>query len=261
MTYGYLSIVLATGTMFAQVDVLTRRMDNLRSGVNSHETARTQQAVRTHFGKLWTLFADAKIMAQPLYVSNLVVPAASIIGSTAKAKCASGCNAVIFATMKGTIYAYMADQKPATMNDTLLWATYLSDNVACKCSATGPQNSSGNFDMWAVDDPWWGILSTPVIDRASNSIYAVNWTNDQRYRVYRLDLTTGNLKNGPVVVQGSAGKTTFSPNTAGFALCVPTVTVSSPVAAPAGMIMKMCDVSKLATGPAILPPPCLLSVI
>ena len=92
--------------------------------------------------------------------------------------------------MKGTIYAYMADQKPSTMTDTLLWATYLSDNVACTCSATGPQNGGGNFDMWAVDDPWWGILSTPVIDRTTNSIYAVDWTNDQQYRVYRLDLTS-----------------------------------------------------------------------
>src|ERR1700730_1848958 len=140
MTYRFLAVLLTTGTMFAQVDVLTRRVDNLRSGVNSHETTLTQDAVQKRFGKLWTLFADAKIMAQPLYVSSLAVPAANIVGSMAKAKCANGCNAIIFATMKGTIYAYMADQKPSTMNDTLLWATYLSDNVACKCSATGPQN-------------------------------------------------------------------------------------------------------------------------
>ena len=84
MTAHFLNILLATGTMFAQVDVLTRRMDNFRSGVNSHETMLTQQAIRTRFGKLWTLFADAKIMAQPLYVSNLSVPAADIIGATAK---------------------------------------------------------------------------------------------------------------------------------------------------------------------------------
>jgi hypothetical protein len=216
MSLKLLSILLVTGTVFARVDVPTRRVDNSRSGVNSHETVLTQDAVRTRFGKLWTLFADAKIMAQPLYVSNLVVPAASIVGATAKVKCASGCNAVLFATMKGTIYAYMADQNPATVNDTLLWATYLSDGTACKCAATGPQNGSGDFDMWGVDDPWWGILSTPVIDRSTNSIYAVDWTNDQQYRVYRLDLSTGSIKNGPVVVQGSVGHTTFFPNTAGF---------------------------------------------
>src|SRR5690242_5875897 len=123
-TNGWMVFILMTAAGSAQVDVPTRRMDNLRSGVNSHETALTQNAVRTHFGKLWTLFADAKIMAQPLYVSNLMVPVGSIIGSTAKMKCAGGCNAVIFATMKGTVYAYMADQKPTTDNDTLLWATY-----------------------------------------------------------------------------------------------------------------------------------------
>jgi len=155
-------------------------------------------------------------MAQPLYVSNLVVPAANIVGSTAKVKCASGCDAVVFATMKGTIYAYMASQKPTTINDTLLWATYLSDRNACQCGATGPQNGSGNFDMWAVDDPWWGVLSTPVIDRTANSLCAVTWTNDQQYRLYNLSLTTGRIQKGPVVVQGSVGGQTFAPNTSGF---------------------------------------------
>ncbi len=210
LTRVFFFVFFATSwPVFAQVDVLTRRYDNLRSGVNSREVTLTQQNVRTRFGKLWTLFADAKIMAQPLYVSNLVIPSASIIGTTAKSKCSAGCNAVIFATMKGTVYAYMADAKPSTDNDTLLWATYLSDNRACKCSASGPQNGSGNFDMWAVDDPWWGILSTPVIDRAANTLYVVNWTNDQQYRVYGLNLTTGQVQKGPVVVQGSAGGENF----------------------------------------------------
>lgn len=212
----FLVFALAVSPLFAQVDVLTRRVDSSRSGVNANETILTQQTVRSRFGKLWTLFADAKIMAQPLYVSNLAVPPANIIGATAKAQCASGCNAVLFATMKGTIYAYMADQKPTTNNDTLLWATYLSDGNACKCGATGPQNGSGNFDMWAVDDPWWGVLGTPVIDRTTNSVYAVAWTNDQQYRLYNLSLTTGQIQKGPVVAQGSVGGQTFAPNTNGW---------------------------------------------
>jgi len=207
---------LAITPMIAQVDVLTRRNNNSRSGVNDRETILTQDSVRTRFGKLWTLYADAKIMAQPLSVSNLVVPSISIIGSTAKTKCANGCNAVIFATMKGTVYAYMADQKPTSNNDTLLWATYLSDANACKCIATGPQNGSGNFDMWAVDDPWWGVLSTPVVDRATNSVYAVTWTNDQQYRLYNLNLSTGQIQKGPVVIQGTIGSDTFAPGTSGF---------------------------------------------
>ena len=213
---AFLTVVVLVAPLAAQVDVLTRRGDNLRSGVYAQETILTHASVRTRFGKLWTLFADAKIMAQPLYVSNLVVPTASMIGATAKVKCASGCNAVIFATMKGTIYAYMADQKPTTNNDTLLWATFLSDGNACKCAATGPQNGSANFDMFAVDDPWWGVLSTPVIDRAANVLYTVTWTNDQQYRVYGLSLTTGQIQKGPTVVQGTIGNETFAPNTNGF---------------------------------------------
>src|SRR5271165_37685 len=216
MIIRLLILAFTVTPLFAQVDVLTRRYDISRSGVNAHESTLNQQNVRTGFGKLWTLYADAKIMAQPLYVSNLMVPAANIIGPTAKAKCAGGCNAVIFATMKGTVYAYMADQKPTTNSDTLLWATYLSDGQHCNCNATGPQNGSGNFDMWAVDDPWWGILSTPVIDRATNSLYVVNWTNDQQYRVYNLSLTTGQIQKGPVVVNGSAGGETFAPNNGGW---------------------------------------------
>ena len=214
----FLAIMLAIAVTpaFGQVDVLTRRNDNFRSGVNARETILAQNNVRTQFGKLWTLYADAKIMAQPLYVSNLTVAQASIIGSTAKAKCVGGCNTVIFATMKGTVYAYMADQKPATNNDTLIWATYLSDGAACKCSATGPQNGSGNFDMWAVDDPWWGVLSTPVIDRTTNSVYVVTWTNDQQYRLYNLNLSTGQIQKGPVVIQGTVGDDTFAPTNDGF---------------------------------------------
>lgn len=211
-----LLFLIVVPVMLAQVDVITRRYDNFRSGVNDKETILNHANVKTHFGKLWTLYADAKIMAQPLYVSNLAVPAANIIGATAKQKCPNGCNAVIFGTMKGTVYAYMADEKPNTRDDTLLWATYLSDQQHCKCGATGPQNGSGDFDMWAVDDPWWGILSTPVIDRATNSLYVVNWTNDQQYRVYNLNITTGQVQGGPTVVQGSVGGQTFAVNTNGW---------------------------------------------
>src|SRR5689334_15671731 len=120
MRIRLLVIVAALAPAMLNADVLTRRNDNTRAGVNAQETALTHDSVRTHFGKLWTLYADAKIMAQPLYVSNLTVPATSIVGAAAKTKCAQGCNAVVFATMKGTVYAYMADEKPATDNDTLL---------------------------------------------------------------------------------------------------------------------------------------------
>jgi hypothetical protein len=92
-------VFLAVSIAAGQADVLTQHNDNQRTGVNTRETILNVQNVRTKFGKLWTLYSDAKVMAQPLYVSNLKSD-----------KCPTGCNTVIFASMKGTIYAYMADQ-------------------------------------------------------------------------------------------------------------------------------------------------------
>ncbi len=177
----HVSLLFAASVAFAQVDVLTQHNDNQRSGRNTQEVILNHQTVQTRFGKLWTLYSDAKVMAQPLYVSSLKSP-----------KCPAGCNTVIFASMKGTVYAYMADQKPSTANDTLVWARYLGE----------PKKSEREFDQWATDDPWWGILGTPVIDRAGNSLYAVTWNNDGRYRLYNLDLNSGNIKQGPVIIQG-----------------------------------------------------------
>src|SRR5579863_6032337 len=100
----------------AQVNVLTQANNSQRTGANLQEKILNTTSVHSNFGLLWRLFSDAKIMAQPLYLSNLK-----------SAKCPNGCNTVIFCSMKGTVYAYMADQKPQTMNDTLVWARYLGD--------------------------------------------------------------------------------------------------------------------------------------
>ena len=167
-----------------QANVLTQANSAQRTGANLQETILTTSNVRTNFGLLWKLYSDAKIMAQPLYVSGLK-----------SAKCPNGCNTVIFCSMKGTVYAYMADQKPQTVNDTLVWARYLGD----------PRAGGKDIDMWSVDDPWWGILGTPVIDPATSSLYVVAWNKDNSHNLYNLDLATGNVKAGPVVIEGGAG--------------------------------------------------------
>ena len=191
-----LCLLLAASVAFAQVEVLTQHNDNQRSGLNTREMVLNHQTVRTRFGKLWTLYSDAKVMAQPLYVSSLK-----------SAKCPAGCNTVIFASMKGTVYAYMADQKPSTASDTLVWARYLGE----------PQKGNTSLDPWAAtDDPWWGILGTPVIDRASSSLYVVAWNDDGQYRLYNLDLNSGNVKQAPVIVHGSVAGLDFTENRKGW---------------------------------------------
>src|SRR5262245_24493600 len=114
-----LSIVLATLSAappaWSQVNVLTHHNDNRRTGANLQETTLTVANVKQKFGKLWTLFADGQIVAQPLYVSGLKVDGMGTF------------NALIVATMHNTIYVYNADKKPtqAQSQDALIWAQWL----------------------------------------------------------------------------------------------------------------------------------------
>jgi hypothetical protein len=169
-------------------NVYTQRVDNQRTGVNLVEKQLSQSTVKARFGKLWTLYSDAKIMAQPLYVSQLVT-----------GKCPQGCNAVIFASMNNTVYAYMADEKPTASKDTLIWSKSLGP----------PRAGTHDIDEAALDDPSNGILGTPAIDRANNLVYLVAWNSDQMYRIYALDLRTGEIAKGPVVIEGSVGRNSF----------------------------------------------------
>jgi hypothetical protein len=182
--FTLLSFLLIAGTPAVtaqQVNVFTQANNNQRTGANLQEKILNTTNVHANFGLLWKLFSDAKIMAQPLYASDLK-----------SAKCPNGCNTVVFCSMKGTVYAYMADQKPQTVNDTLVWARYLGD----------PRTGGKDIDMWSTDDPWWGILGTPVIDPATNSLYVVAWKSDNSYNLYTLDLAGGAIKAGPVVIHG-----------------------------------------------------------
>ena len=188
MRLALISLICFQITGQTPPNIVTQRGDNTRSGVNLLEKQLNQQSVKAHFGKLWTLFSDAKIMAQPLYVSNMKTQV-----------CPAGCNTVIFFSMKGTVYAYKADQKPTTENDTLVWARYLGD----------PRVGGGDIDAWATDDPWWGILGTPAIDLLNNLLYVVAWNADQNYRLYSLNLSNGQIVKGPAVIQGSTGGQSF----------------------------------------------------
>src|SRR2546423_6029234 len=67
-------LVVASGGTAGATDVLTQRYDNARTGANTGETTLNVKNVNPDgFGKLWTLYADAQVVAQPLYVSRLAV--------------------------------------------------------------------------------------------------------------------------------------------------------------------------------------------
>ena len=88
--------------MAAQVDVLTERYDNARSGANLRETKLTPFNVnKDHFGKLAFRIVDGNIYAQPLLVSQ-----AKIHGHPAS-------NVVIVATEHNSVYAFDAEDSVA----------------------------------------------------------------------------------------------------------------------------------------------------
>ncbi|HKU43570.1 MAG TPA: hypothetical protein VJR89_35650, partial [Polyangiales bacterium] len=141
------------------------------------------------FGRLWNLYTDGQVVAQPLYVSQLAVDAGNVKGTF---------NAVLVATMHNTIYAYDADRENATASgrNKPLWARWLGQ----------PRRSGKDIDMWSTNDPEWGIVSTPVIDAQKTTLWAVAWHEDdggvKRYRLHALNLKDGTPRQPAIVIGG-----------------------------------------------------------
>jgi hypothetical protein len=190
-------------------DVLTQHNDNARTGANLDEKELTRNSVRSaSFGRLWTLYADGQVVAQPLYVSKLAIdttqnPNAPRVQGTF--------NTVIVATMHNTVYAYDADSaKLGPEGHTApLWATWLGQ----------PRRSDNGIDMFATNDPEWGILSTPVISNDRKTLYVVAWHDDGaqgiRYKLHALDLASGTETRPAAVIISSSTDASQPCNTAG----------------------------------------------
>jgi hypothetical protein len=193
---GQLLVSLCLFARGARADVLTQHNDNARTGVNSAETVLTVNNVKPEtFGRLWTLYTDGQVVAQPLYVSGLAVDT----GDNAQAPRVQGTfNAVILATMHNTVYAYDADNENRQPDGTTkpLWATWLGQ----------PRPGGKDIDMWSTNDPDWGILGTPVIDPQKTTLWVVAWHNEggaYKYRLHTLRLRDGSQLRPSVVIGGA----------------------------------------------------------
>lgn len=188
------SFALAQNAPAGSVNVLTRQNDNQHTGQNLHETILTPANVNSgSFGKVFSYFVDGQIYAEPLYVQNLTMAQGGVH------------NVVFVATEYDSIYAFDADS--AALNPKPLWQTnFLSPPsvapVACSQGA-------GICQLF----PIVGITSTPVINLATNTIYAVvrtqetvgttvNWV----VRIHALDITSGAEKAGsPATICSATG--------------------------------------------------------
>ena len=140
-------------TAIAAPSVLQRGYDAGVTGANLSETQLNTTTVGPNtFGQLFTLPLDEKPYAQPLYVPNVTIPG---LGTH---------NVLYVATMNDSVYAFDADAGGAP-----LWSV----NLASLFSTTAIP--WGQFNLPPNTPPVGnlGILSTPVIDPATNVMYVV----------------------------------------------------------------------------------------
>ncbi len=207
--------------------ILTQHNDTSRTGANLHETQLTISNVNPQqFGKLFERQVDGQIYAQPLYVSNVTIPNQ---GSH---------NVVYVATMHNSVYAFDADDPQATAP---LWHVSLGPSAPLPDPNIGPRSNLlatlqllgnillknplsifsllrqlGTQDLQTALSIFAGykdiavevgIVSTPVISLAQNTLYAVAFTkegNSYAHRLHALDLATGEEKfRGPVQIKAT----------------------------------------------------------
>ena len=189
-----LSLAFVPLPLFSQA-VLTRSYDNLRSGGNTQEKDLTPASVRS-LKKLRDLTLDSdddhRLEAQPLYVPGLQM--------------ADGPHdVVIVSTMANNIYAFDVN------TGAKLWKQNIGIPVSPKITGkTAFGLDETEIDSWGINSRW-GILSTPVIDIDTKTLYVVNWSSPdgQRdhatHKLNALSLTTGLAIHPALTIQASAG--------------------------------------------------------
>ena len=165
-------------------DVVTHHYDAMRSGTNSHEQTLTPANVNsTTFGKVAEFSVDGQIDGQILYLNQVAIPS---VGNK---------NVLYFATENDSVYAVDADSISGAAA-TVLWKT--------RTLPAGDVPLSSNDAGCGYINPV-GIMSTPVIDRSRNAIYAVasskNSSGTVTHRLHALNLATGaELFGGPTPI-------------------------------------------------------------
>jgi hypothetical protein len=145
------------------VDVLTYHNDTSRTGANLNETTLTPKNVNaSSFGLRFRYAVDAQVHAQPLVVSHLRMAEGKFH------------NVLFVATENDSVYAFDANNPTAgPRHNGLLWHDSLID-PAKGITAVPTQDTEYTFF-----GPTAGITGTPVIDRATQTLYVVSFVKEQ----------------------------------------------------------------------------------
>jgi hypothetical protein len=166
-----------------RAEVLTQHNDNFRTGATLNEVNLKAGNINSQqFGKLYTRHVDGDIYAQPLYIEKLSIPSVGIK------------NVVIVATAKNNIYAFDADNYNPDPSAGLIWGPFhLGQSEQGQIDADGREPSGG-----CPSATYYGIISTPVIDRGRNWIYIVSKSieaDGPHHKLHRIDIRTGKGAN------------------------------------------------------------------
>lgn len=163
----------------AQSDVLMNRYDLRLTGAHLTETIlNTTNVNAQQFGKLWSYPVGGQVYAQPLYVSGVTIPG---VGTR---------NVVYIADMHNEIFAFDADD-PGMAN-----SPYWRQSFGHSVPLPNPQIGFPNYPDVLIEI---GIMSTPAIDRSTNTIYFVSKSqtgSEITDSLHALDLSTGRPKFG-----------------------------------------------------------------
>jgi hypothetical protein len=189
-----LAVALLTIRPAYAQNVVTQHNDLKRTGWNQAETLLTQANVSGgSFGRIFSRSVDDQIYCQPLIVNNSFI--------------AGGFhNIVIVATVNNSVYAFDADDSSIT---TPYWQTNLTYNPG----NTNAYRAITNGDMTGACGGQYfdfsgkmGIVGTPVIDTATNTLYVVSRSVTNAtpaifvQYLHALDLVTGIDKIAPVYI-------------------------------------------------------------
>ena len=178
-------IFLLSGLVWGQVSVTTYHNDNARTGQQLGEVVLTPQNVKAGaFGKRFSHAVDGLILAQPLIVQGV-----DVVGKGLH-------DVVIVATGHGTIYAFDADDAMGADAEPL-WQTSTINTANGAAPVTAVQVKC------AVILPELGIVGTPVIDAAGQTVYAVSFSQKHgqnfEFDLHAINLTSGAERAGSPV--------------------------------------------------------------
>ncbi|MDB5022391.1 MAG: hypothetical protein JWP78_146 [Mucilaginibacter sp.] len=165
------------------ISVLTQHNNNTRAGLNNQEKKLTTSNVNsTSFGKLFSLTVDDQVYAQPLLVGNLPINSGNH-------------NVVYIATVNNTLYAYDGD------SGKLYWKkNYTATGLRPPRNTDMTGACGGQYQDFSGN---MGIVGTPVIDSAAQTIYFVarNTSNGAGYLQYlhAVNILDGSERTGSPV--------------------------------------------------------------